>query len=139
MHYFRCGSLAVAGDIGSTVDLALLPAGDVRLYLTESRIFWSAFGAARILDIGHRAYKAIDFDGSLGVQPVAAAPNLFDDDVDVSAAGNAALGSDFVLAGTIAKTQRFLSADGVMIFATVAGGTIPAGAILEGFLTYAEN
>jgi hypothetical protein len=134
-HFFRIPATAVLGDINSTIDLALLPQGDVRLFLTESKIWWTAFGAARLLDIGHRAYEAID--GSI----IAAAANLFDDDVDVSAASNAAgvaLGSDFVLAGTLAKTQRFLSAKGVMVFATVTGGTIPAGTIIEGFLEYAE-
>jgi len=131
-QHFRVPPLAVLGDAGTTIDLAQLPRGPVRLNLTTSRIFWSAFGAARLLDIGHRAYEAAD--GSI----VAAVANLFDDDVDVSAAGNAALGSDFVLANFLAKTQRFLSAKGVTIFATVAGGTIPAGAIIEGWLDYTE-
>jgi aspartate racemase len=50
--------LAVLGDAGTAVDLALPPQGAVRLFLTVSRIFWSRFGAARVFDVGHRPYVA---------------------------------------------------------------------------------
>lgn len=119
-----------AGDIGSTVDLMTIPNGDVRLVFPLSRIRWSAFGAARTLDIGYKAYTDL-----LTNLPVVAAPAAFDDDIDVSAAGNAALGSD----ATEPKTPRFESKDGLTIYATVAGGTIPAGATLNGFLAYVQD
>lgn len=133
-HYFHLPALTVAGDANSTVDLALLPPGAVRLYVDRSHIYWSAFGAARVLDIGHAAYEEVD--GAIEAASLA----LFDDNVDVAAAGNAALGSDFAVpAGRLAKTQLFMSSKGVIIRALVTGGTIPIGAILEGWLEYSET
>ena len=120
-----------AGDATSTVDLVLLPAGKYRILLAESQIEWTAFGAARTLDIGHPAYT--NSDGTA----VAASLALYDDDVDVSSAGQAAIGSDYVTA-TLAKKAKghyIDSLNGVTIRATVAGGTIPDLAELHGYLT----
>lgn len=125
---------SVLGDIGSTVALRYLPSGQVYLFPTLSRISWSAFGAARTVDIGHAAYTEFDLDA------VVADDNLFDDNVDVSAAGDAYLGSDYV-AATVANTggfKLFNSQTGVSIFLTVAGGTIPAAAELHGFLVICQ-
>lgn len=121
---------AAAGDIGSTMKLAFLEGGRFVILPKLSFIDWSAFGAARLLDVGLAAYQD-ETDTT-----VAAQPNLFDDDVDVSAAGRAALGSD-VLALTggryLVKTRG-----GASIIATVAGGTIPAGATLTGYFAVAR-
>ena len=51
-----------------------------------------------------------------------AAPAAFDDDIDVSTAGTANLGSDITSAD---KTQYFASRNGIVVKAVVAGGTIP--------------
>jgi hypothetical protein len=114
-----------AGDITSTAELIRLPPGRCEIILPLSYAQWSAFGAARLLDIGYAAYTGVD-----GVA-VVAAPAAFDDDVDVAAAGGAVLGSD----AAAATGKRFIlqSRDGVSIIATVAGGTIIVGAALTGF------
>lgn len=117
---------AAAGDAGSTADLVQLPPGLVRVFLSNSHIEWTAFGAARVLDIGYAAY--VQPDGTA----VVADDNAFDDNIDVSSAGNAALGSD--VAALSGKMMEFNSRDGVTLFATVAGGTIPAAAGLHGWV-----
>ena len=119
-----------AGDIGSTADLVRLPAGRIVVFPKASLIQWSAFGAARTLDVGYASYT--DEDGTT----VVAAAAVWDDDVDVTAAGVAALGSD--LAAATGGAYDFKSDNGVKILATVAGGTIPAGATLKGYVAYAE-
>lgn len=118
---------AAAGDAGSTAVLANLPAGRVRIYPLESRITWSAFGASRLLDVGYAAYTSED--GSA----VTVSAAYFDDDIDVSSAGTAAMGSDIPDKD---KTKYFASKSGVSIYATVAGGTIPAAATIDGYITY---
>ena len=122
-----------AGDIASTMSLRRLPGGLIYFFPLLSRITWEAFGAARTLDIGHGAYTGLD------LVTVVADDNLFDDDVDVSAAGTAFLGSDY---GTTPANnggfKEFNSIDGVDIFATVAGGTIPDTTNLTGYLVIAR-
>lgn len=121
---------AAAGDIGSTAKLRRIPGGLVYFFPMESRITWEAFGAARLLDIGHEAFTKLDLSSQ------AASLALFDDDIDVSAAGGAAMGSDYTQAvqANAGGFKKFESVDGVNIVATVAGGTIPAGTNLTGYL-----
>lgn len=113
---------AAAGDIGSTVALMIIPAGYTRLYLLESLIAFSAFGAARTLDIGHSGYTDRNGDA------VAAAPAAFVNDLDVENAGTSSI------SGVIGGEETFLfeSLDEITITATVAGGTIPVDATLNG-------
>lgn len=120
---------AVAGDIGSTVELVTLPRGRVRILSKLSNIYWSAFGSSRTLSIGTRAYKTID-----GVD-VAEAAAALDSAVDVSAAAAAVIGS----ALTLAKSIVWTSQGGIGIFATVAGGTIPLNATLTGWVAYTKD
>jgi hypothetical protein len=115
---------AVAGDAASIQSLAKLPQGSVRVIADESRVYFSAFGASRVLDIGFAAYTNLDGEA------VAADPDFFATDVDVSAAGSA------LLSEASAKLPLFESLDGVEIESVVAGGTIPAAATLEGYITY---
>lgn len=122
---------AAAGDIGSTQGLVYLPPGRYKVYWFLSRIEWSAFGASRTLDVGLGAYTAEDGTST------AAAANLADNDIDVSSAGAAAMGSDFA-AGTGGVTELKVGSGGIGVFATVAGGTIPAAATLKGYLAYTE-
>jgi hypothetical protein len=120
-----------AGNAGSTATLLVLQKGRYRIYPKLSFINWTAFGASRVLDIGLSAYTAED--GST----VALADNRFDDNVDVSAAGGAAMGSDLAAADSIGVDVLVggtSNTDGAAIVATVAGGTIPDGAILRGYL-----
>lgn len=119
----------VAGDATSTVILANIPPGLIDLHLALSRIAFSAFGAARVLDIGHSGYTKPD--GTV----VAAAPAAFANDIDVSGAGNAAL------TGVVGADEIFEinSRTGTTILATVAGGTIPDAATLDGNVNFSHD
>ena len=119
-----------AGDAASLMYLRKLPTGRIIFFPILSRITWEAFGGSRTLDIGHGAYTEPDGDA------ISASAALFDDNVDVSSAGDANMCSDFI-AATTANTggmKEFWSKDGVPIYATVAGGTIPDGTNLTGYL-----
>lgn len=116
---------AAAGDAGSSAALVKLPAGKVALIGALSRIECSAFGAARTLDIGWDAYK--DKNGTA----VVADDNGLTDNLDVSAAAAADLTQLAVLGGGI---KVFESLNGVVLRATVAGGTIPIAATLKGYV-----
>lgn len=118
-----------AGDANSTVDLVAIEAGRVRILPALSRIKYSAFGASRTLDIGHTGYTK--HDGTA----VSAAADKIVDGLDVSSAGNAALGS-----GTNAVPEfAFETKDGTTIQAKVAGGTIPDAATLSGWIAYVTD
>lgn len=124
---------AAAGDANSTADLVKLPPGkNITLLKNLSRATCSALGAARVLDIGHTGYTNID--GTV----VAAAADVLLDGGDVSAAATLAMG-----AGTNALTANdafvFDNKTGVTLQAKVLGGTIPAGATLNGYFTYIED
>ena len=115
---------ADAGDAASTMELVKIPAGRTRVYLDKSLIAFSAFGAARTLDIGTSAYT-----DSAGVV-VTADPDRFVDGLDVSSAGTAKL------TGVIGGEESFLidSREAVVIFATVLVDTVPAAATLNGYI-----
>lgn len=117
-----------AGDANSIIDLVKLPPNS-RLLKNVSRIGHSAFGAARLLDIGYEAYNKQD--GST----VAASVDTIQDGLDVAAAAaNVALG-----VGTNADdspTIDFDNRDFVVIQAKVLVDTIPDGATLEGYFEY---
>lgn len=120
-----------AGNAGSTATLITLQKGRYRIFPRLSYINWTAFGASRVLDIGLNAYTGED--GAA----VSIAANRFDDDVDVSAAGGALMGSDLSAADSIGVDVLVggtSNTDGAAIVATVAGGTIPDGAILRGYV-----
>lgn len=115
---------AAAGDATSTMDLVFIKPGRWRLYTQGSLYGTSAFGASRTLDIGWTAYE--DFSGAT----VTADPNGIDNAADVSAA------TIYVPDGTGSTLDDlsivFEGKTGVLIQATVAGGTIPAAATIEG-------
>lgn len=124
IQYFEVTAVAVAGDIGTTIDLCRLPAGAVRVIPHLSRLSVSAFGASRTLSIGHLAYAKKD-DGT----QEAANPTAFVNALDVSSAVTAnVLGTGLA--------YDLYSKAGVDIQASVAGGTIPVNATLEGFIVY---
>lgn len=127
--YFK-HTQVVAGDATSIQSLANLPQGSVRVITAESNAYFSAFGAARTLDIGFATYKNL-----LGVA-VTADPDFFATAVDVSAAGVALLNEASAAGPSAVRFPLFESQNGVGIISTVAGGTIPVGAIIEGVITY---
>jgi len=111
-----------AGDATSIQSVFKIPPGKVNIHLALSRIAFSAFGASRVLDIGHSGYTEPDGD------VIAAADAAFANDIDVSGAGNAnptgVVGGDEIF--------QVNSKNGTTIICTVAGGTIPDAATLDG-------
>jgi hypothetical protein len=120
-----------AGDIGSTVDLCRLPPGKVRLLGDLSLIAISAFGTSRTLAIGWTAYTD---DGGAAVVAATAGLNAA---TSVASAANLQVGTAAVLGGD--QTKLFTSSGGVLLQAVVAGGTIPDGATITGYVTYAKD
>lgn len=120
---------AVAGDDGSMIKVGVLPFGRKRIIPWMSRYQVSAFGASRVMKIGHRAY----YDRS---DPSAAAQAEDDDafasGIDVSAAAQA-----FWPAGAtgLFKFDMF-SREPIEIFATITGGTVPANATANFAIAY---
>ena len=124
--HFEFTQGAAAGDAGSTADLVKLPAGNVRLLPGMSKVYHSALGASRTLDIGHPAYTGAD-----GVAVAA------DDDaftaagaLDVSSAG-----TNVAFDAAVRKFDMF-SRGGITVQGIVQGGTIPAGATIFGYVAY---
>jgi hypothetical protein len=109
-----------AGDANSTVDLVRLPPGRYRLVPNMSRITGSAFGASRVLDVGHTGWTKPDGTA------VAADAEAIVADGDVSSAATLIGKNTYVVVEAKAA---------VTIQAKVAGGTIPDGATLNGFIT----
>lgn len=116
---------AAAGDATSTQDLCTIPAG-ARILGNLSFIRQSAFGAARTLDVGTRAHK----NAQTGAN-VAEDADRFITALDVAAAGRSSFAAD----GTMAGDQDTLLGEAT-IFSTVAGGTIPVAATLQGEVVY---
>lgn len=118
-----------AGDADSTIDLARLPSGRVRVYAGLSRVSHSAFGASRTLDIGHAGYKQPD-DTDIAA-----------DEDALHADANVATASGFTPSGATGDGEMFAydAAAPVLFKAKVEGGTIPDGATLEGFIVYAVD
>ena len=127
--YFSFTQGAAAGDATSTADLIKLPAGKVRVLKTESLVICSAFGAARTIDIGHTGYTQRD-----GTAVAASADTILDGG-DVASAAAIRMGAGTNALGTD-PTVEYDSVDGVLLQAVVAGGTIPAGATLKGYIQY---
>jgi hypothetical protein len=125
---------AAAGDAASTMDLVILQKGRYVILPRLSQVHWDAFGASRVLDIGHAAYT-----NEAGAT-VAANTNRFDDDINVSSAGKAAMGSSLAIAdaaGISINVGGVSDTDGFIVRATVAGGTIPAATKIWGYLVVA--
>lgn len=116
------------GTTTSDVELVRLPPGRFKILLFESQIEWTAMGTGETMDIGYRAYTAVD--GT----PVAVALAAFDDDVDVAAAGHAAFGSDLV--ATSGGVYQVESRDGLTIVASFT--TIQDAAELHGYVLVSQ-
>lgn len=121
--HFTLPATTVTGDDGSSVELVRIPQGKVRILPNLGYIAVSALGASRVMDLGVRAYVASD-----GITAVAAILNDFVNDRDVSSATTGTF-------GTTTKKDYF-SSGGLTICALVAGGTIPIGATMSGYVVY---
>lgn len=124
--YFDVTQGVAIGDINSTFELCDVPYGRVRLLPQQSLISWAAFGAARLLDVGHLVYK--DSSGA----DVAADYDAIAVGIDVSAAGAGAK------PGTLLKWDMF-SKGGVRLAAQVRGGTVPAGTNIKGYFVFVDQ
>jgi hypothetical protein len=129
--FFSFTNGAVAGDANSTVELCKLPPGAKRILPGLSRVSTSAFGAARTLSIGHRAYtkQNTEAGGAVFSTDEAASANALVNAMDISGAVN---GAAF---GTSVKYDMF-SHNEITLYATVAGGTTPAAATISGYVAY---
>jgi hypothetical protein len=125
--FFSFTQGAAAGDANSTMDLRQLPPGKFRIIGQASYVRTSAFGASRTLDIGHTGYTKAD--GTT----VAADEDAIHSAADVSSAGGFVPADENYAAGS-GGTILIDSATAVTIEAKVEGGTIPAGATIDGFL-----
>lgn len=125
--YYDVTQGAAAGDINSTFELCDVPYGRVRLLPQLSLISFGAFGAARLLDIGHLVYK--DSSGA----DVAADYDAIAVGIDVSAAD-----ADGIKIGNLLKWDLF-SKGGVRLAAQVRGGTVPAATNLKGYFVFVDQ
>lgn len=124
MHFtFTQG--AAAGDANSIARLVKLPAGKVRVLGGMSKIYFSAFGASRVLDVGYDAY--VDDNGD----DVSADLDALANNINVASAGDSDIDNN-----TADGTLLLESREGVEIQAQVAGGTIPAAATLKGYIAF---
>lgn len=112
-----------AGDIGSLVELVKLPAGDYTIIGDLSKVYNSAFGASRTLTVGLGKY--VKPDGT----KVDASYTSLHTTADVSTAASFAPASAMTAGNKEVSTKS-----GVVITAQVAGGTIPDGATLKGYV-----
>jgi hypothetical protein len=116
-----------AGDAGSSIALAKLPAGKVRLLGAQSGAYVNWTTASATLDLGWSAYK--DASGAA----VAADTAGIDDGISVDAAGFQSFGSALTATG---GTKVFESKEGVVIRATSADTAIADGDVIVGCLLY---
>jgi hypothetical protein len=125
-QYGSVDALASAYASADQIDLIRMPPGRVRILPWLSRYWSSAWGASRTLSLGNRAYSSRP--SAQAVQE-AELGTTFLNAVDVSAAVNA------VAFGTSKKFDIY-SVTEWTIFATIGGGTMPAGATLDIELAY---
>jgi hypothetical protein len=119
-----------AGDATSSVALAKLPAGRVRLLGAMSRAYVNWTTASATLDLGWDAYTGLD-----GVA-VAADPNGLIDGLDVDTVGFQTLEGAIAANLLTGGTYLFTSKTGVVIRATSQDQALADGDDLVGYLCY---
>lgn len=125
-QHFRIPALTVAYAQNDQVDLFKIPPGRIRHLPWLSRIWSSAWGASRTIDIGYRAYSVRPPDVAQEVED----GDAFIDGLDVSSAVN-----NTVWGATPPKYDMYSRTE-VTVFLTILGGTMPIGGTLEGFFAY---
>jgi hypothetical protein len=129
VFYFSFTQGSAAGDANSTADLLTMPPGKYRILLDQGNVTCSAFGASRTLDLGYTAYT--NYDGTA----VTADEDGFISAADISAAATVATSE--ALAAGADRTYFVDSKEGFTLRAKCAGGTIPVGATLKGYVVVA--
>lgn len=124
--YMSLAANPVAGDVASTIELFDLPPGRVRVLPNLSRLTCSAWGAARTLSIGYRAYSSTQVSGAAAIA----------EDVDDLMAAKDVSGALASVVWSTAMKYDLYSVAGVRVFGKVAGDTIPVGATLSLLMAY---
>ena len=114
-----------AGDANSTVEICLTPPGRSQIIASKCSFRHTAFGAARVLSFGWRAY--VDEKGVTQAENLTGLGSAF----DVPAAGRKVLADapTGAINTMVFETQRVLVAQ-------VTGGTWPAGAVTHYDFTF---
>lgn len=110
---------AAAGDATSTMALCKMPAGKHKVL--NIVLVTSAFGSSRTLAVGYEAHT-----NEAGTA-VSASANAFKAAYDVSSSATT----------LVTLNTDMDSASGYVINSVVAGGTIPAGATIKGYVEFA--
>lgn len=124
-------AIAAAKAVDSTINLCRIPQGRVRVLPHLSVMWCSAWGAARVLDLGFRSYY-----GSDGKTLVAEAPTQIINNKDVSSALNASVLATIQPIDFYSQCAGDDKSKGPMLFGTVQGDEIPIGATLDVLLAY---
>lgn len=124
---------AAAGDADSIQELCELPFGKIRLFFHAGLMHTSAFNAGRTLNLGFSAYEKND--ATQGAIMQAEDPTAIQTGIDVAAAGEKA-----IIGPTNDRQLVVWSISNrgspVRIISQVKGGTIPAGATIQGAFMY---
>jgi hypothetical protein len=123
-----------AGDATSSVAVAYLPPGRVRLFLPSSVVWCNWTTASATLDLGWDAYMALS-DGSA----VTADPDGLIDGLNVDTAGWFRFDTTIAALRLTGGTKLFESRSGVVIRATSQDTAIVSGDDLAGYLIYAQT
>lgn len=124
-QYGSVDALAVAYAQNDQIDMFRLPPGRLRILPWLCRYSTSAWGAARTLSFGNRAYSTRPPDQTLEPE----LGTTFLSAVDVSGATNA------VAFGTTLKFDMYSRTE-ITLFATIGGGTMPIAGTLGILLAY---
>lgn len=133
-QFFSVGVLTpitTAYAANDQIELFKLPPGRKRILPHLSRILYSAFGAGRTIDVGHRAYAARSpADAANEAEDV----DAFIDGLDVAVA----ITVPVVWPTPAPNALKFdmYSYDEAVVYMTVLGGTMPVNATLSGMCAY---
>jgi hypothetical protein len=122
---------ATLGDIGSTINMGILPPGAVRLRFAGCNYVNSAWGAGALLNIGYAPYRYKQDQLTIGDGIDAGSSNALGPALSMAAAAAARTPWQTVL-----MKYDFYSTAGVNIIGTVAGAAVPAAATLEWWIEY---
>lgn len=122
--------VTIAGDANSTVALCDLPAGTFRYMGFLSRVYHSAFGSGRTMDIGWDAY--VQEDGTV----VGADEDGISSAADVAAAGNFSPTDE--LTAVPVSQKVFSSREGIRFRAKVEAAAVGAAEDISGWLMFAK-
>lgn len=122
-----------AGDATSSVALAKLPPGRVRLLLGSCRAWVDWTTASATLDLGWDAYT--DLDGAA----VAADPDGMVDGLNVDTAGYFNFEGALAATKALGGTKLFESKGGVVIRATSQDVALAASSVIAGYLQYVQD